>query len=387
MKDGAAAGATATKRPSARGRPKGDNEPVRGLVYASESHLADCRFRHLSPKTLDLYQEYEQSFIEWCATVGVPLLLPSLTATNVKLFSEYIRGRHGGKRNGEWAARSAVSTLKTWSRYLVDEDILEADYLSRVRLPQATIVARQAYEAWEIQALRGAMSDSPTATRDVAMLSLLLDTGMRISELVGMRLADTDLNARHVLVHGKGRLERILAFGNSAARDGGATVRRLRAYLAMRWAHPDLPEPERGRVWMGVHGRPLTDVGVRALFAKAAKASGLSHQEVHATRHTFAVRYLVRNPGDIEGLRYLLGHLSADMYRTYAGQAGILIAEVAGRESIADAMFAEERARPPFRPTFIRRDMERPDPASPVKREQESGRLTTRSKVSRHLPQ
>jgi site-specific recombinase XerD len=324
---------------------------VRGLVHASESHLADCRFRHLSSKTIAHYHEYEQSFIEWCAHTNQPLLLASLNAGNVKLYAEYIRTRHGGKRDGEAAARAAVSTLKIWSRYLVDEDLLEADYLSRLRLPKVTKVARQAYEAWEIQALRGAMSDSATSTRDVAILSLLLDTGLRVSELVALRLQDVDLTARRLIVHwGKGRLERVLPFGNSTSRDGGSTIRRLRAYLGLRWVNPQLPAELADQLWMSIHGMPLTDVGVRTVFAKAAKSGGLSHQEVHATRHTFAVRYLVRNPGDVEGLRYLLGHLSADMYRVYAGQAGALIAEVAGRESVADALFSEEvRSKPLLR--------------------------------------
>jgi integrase/recombinase XerC len=371
---------------------------VRGLVYASESHLADCRFRHLSTKTLTLYQEYEQSFIKWCAHSGLPLTLPTLNASNAKAFAEYIRTRRGGKRDGEWAARAAVSTLKIWSRYLVDEDILEADYLSRLRLPKATKIARQAYEAWEIQALRGAMADGPTSVRDLAILSLLLDTGMRVSELVGMRMQDLDLQARHVLIHGKGRLERVVPFGNSTSRDGGSTVRRLRAYLAQRWVHPKLLATDRDRVWMSIHGRPLTDVGVRTVFAKAATTAGLTHQEVHATRHTFAVRHLVKNPGDIEGLRYLLGHLSTDMYRVYAGQAGALIAEVAGRESVADAMFAEESperaiSRPRLLPVLSsgvgspRAGEQRPGPALPVKDRQEPGRLPTRSKAGRRHSQ
>lgn len=316
---------------------------MRGLVQASESHLADCRFRHLSSKTLAHYREYEESFIEWLVSQQITLRLASLNATNVRAFTEHIRTRHGGKRDGEWAARAAVSTLKCWSRYLVDEDVLEADYLSRLKLPQVTKVARQAYEAWEIQALRGAMADSSTGTRDIAVLSLLLDTGMRISELVGLRLGDIDLQARRIIVHhGKGRIERVLSFGNSETRDGGSSVRRIRAYLAMRHVNDGVPEKDRDRFLMSYAGVPLTDVGIRTVFVKAARRASLSHQEVHATRHTFAVRYLVKHPGDIEGLRYQLGHLSMEMYRVYAGQAGALIAEVAGRESIADALFSED---------------------------------------------
>lgn len=316
---------------------------MRGLVQASESHLADCRFRHLSTKTLSHYREYEESFIEWCVAQSIPLRLTSLNATNVRNFSEYIRTRHGGKRDGEWASRAAVSTLKCWSRYLVDEDILEADYLSRLKLPKVTRVARQAYESWEIQALRGAMAETSTSTRDIAVLSLLLDTGMRISELVALRLSDIDLQARRVIVHhGKGRIERVLSFGNSETRDGGSSVRRIRAYLAIRHVADRVPAAERDRFLMSYAGAPMTDVGVRTVFVKAARRAGLNHQEVHATRHSFSVRYLVKNPGDIEGLRYQLGHLSPATYRVYAGQAGQLLAEIAGRESIADAMFSED---------------------------------------------
>jgi len=300
---------------------------------------------------LALYEEYERSFLRWCADLGKPLTLLTLTPRNAMEFSEHIRGRRGGKRNGEWAARSAVGVLKVWSSYLTDEDILEADYLSRLRRPKVTIVARQAYQAWEIQSLRQAMSETGTAIRDVAMLAFLVDTGLRVGELVSLNVRDVDLASRRVTVYGKGRLIRVVPFGSSEARDGGGTVRRLRAYLNWRRVNQQLPAADQQRLWMSYDGRPLGTQGVREIFIRSAERAGVSHHEVHACRHTFAVRYLVKHPGDVDGLRYALGHLSADMYRTYTGQAGALLSEIAGRESIADEMFGEstDRRKVPLR--------------------------------------
>ena len=315
---------------------------VPSLVKASESHLADCRYRHLSPQTLRLYGIYERAFLEWCQHEHVPLELTSLVMPHVKRASEWVRSRNGGKRGGEWAARTFVRTMKVWSRFLVEEEELEADYLSRLHAPKVTQVARQAYQTWEIQAIRGALSETTTGVRDVAILSLLLDTGLRVGELVQLRVGDLDLRSRRVMVaSGKGRKQRVLPFGGEA-RDGGNTVRRLRAYLETRGRlHQDDP------IFITVEGRPLSDSAFRRAFIKAARRAGVSHHEVHGTRHTFSVRYLVAHPNDVEGLRYLLGHISDDTYRIYAGQAGAIIAEIAGRESIADAMFGEE-------PTMLR---------------------------------
>jgi site-specific recombinase XerD len=319
---------------------------VRNLIQASEAHLADCRFRNLSGRTLELYGYIEEDFLKYLRHEELPLAMHALNAENVRGWASWhLEHAHGrGKRDGESVIRTGVGILKTWSRWMVNEDLLEADYTARVKRPKTTRTARQPYEAWELQALRGAMAETITGTRDVAMLTLLIDTGVRVHELMSLRLDDLDLNARRLkVVWGKGRKERYLPFGSSDERDGGRSVRRLREYLKIRRVSPRCPEANADLLWMTYDGLPFTQGGFQGHFRKLARRAGLTHTEVHATRHTFAVNYLVRaslrgNHNPVEELRYLLGHLSEDTYRIYIGQAGQIIAEIEGSQSISDQL-------------------------------------------------
>lgn len=332
---------------------------VRNLIQASEAHLADVRYRNLSGKTYSLYEYIERDFLTYLQSIDAPLALRSLNAEGLRGWAAWRRERAvDGKRGGESIVSTGIGILKTWSRWLVSEDVLEADYTARLARPKTTKTARQPYEAWELQSMRGVMAESVTGPRDIAALALLVDTGLRVQELIGLRLSDVDLQGRRLkVVWGKGRKERYLPFGSSEERDGGRTVRRLREYLKVRRVHPRCSPEDQEKLWMTFDGYPLTISGFQTHFRKMARQAGLSHAEVHATRHTFAVNYLVQasirgNHNPVEELRYLLGHLSDDTYRVYIGQAGQILTEIGGHTSVADRLFGQETVTPANVSTF-----------------------------------
>lgn len=309
---------------------------MRSLLEAKEYHLADCVYRRLSPKTIRAYTQTWDDFIRWCQTNGEGLTLHSLNAPNVKACANWVGTRRQGKRGNQSARLAFVACIKVAAKFLVDEDILEADTLAKVKRPKVDKGTRHALDAWEIQAIRGALSASPFAARNVAMFALSLDTGVRIEELCGLTLDRLDLESYRITVVGKGRRERVIPFG-SAERGGGKTARLVKEYLKVR---PDAPTD---RLWLGLGGHPLTQQGWRRAFKLAAKEAGIPDRVPHELRHTFATRWIVRNwdKGDgarIETLRYLMGHLSDDEYRTYSQDAGRLISDMAGRESLYEAM-------------------------------------------------
>ncbi len=307
------------------------------LEQASRDHLDDCQYRNLARATLDTYAIYEQAFIDWCGVHDVPLTLASLNAANVKAAAETIRVRKPGKRSGEFAKRTFVSIMKLWAAWLVDHDQIE--HPIRVRLPKVTKVARRPLELHEVQAIRGAMTDSPTGVRDIAAFRLLLATGIRIGELCRLTLDDVDMKAYTLKVRGKGAHERILRFGDGT-RSGGKTVEALRDYLRVRRAG-------RSRAFfVSATGWPLTPTGFRTAYGKACARAGVADRVVHRTRHSFATHFLLRHRGDVEGLRYLMGHLSDDQFREYTGQAGRILAELDGDEVGAAAMLDGGRMRP-----------------------------------------
>lgn len=170
-----------------------------------------------------------------------------------------------------------------------------------------------------------------SALRDRAILLLLLDTGLRASELCALTIADVDLKAGRITVKhgvtggakgGKGRFVQI----------GKATRRTVWRYLASRADGEDPSAP----LILGRRDRPMNRDGLRLLVKSLARRAGVPHCHPHQFRHTFAINYL-RAGGDVFTLQALLGHGSLDMVQHYARIADSDIERAHLRASPADA--------------------------------------------------
>jgi site-specific recombinase XerD len=323
---------------------------VDNLVRAFACHLIAVQAQNASPKTLLLYDGRHKQFLTFLLQQGLtpPFHLDDLNAANVRRAAIWIRERSRGHRGGESAARALVSTLKTTSAWLADEEYIEADLVARVKRPRVNAIARTPFSRDEVRELRHAALDSRHAARDTAIICLLLDTGMRVGGLCSILLDDLSLRDRRVVLRLKGGREHVLYFGSANARDGGRAVRVLKQYLSdraelvRRWDDRGKPGRHRGYLFLGFDGWPLTPPGVRAILSRLAAESGLPHVFPHRFRHTMATNYLVEHPGDETGLRGILGHLSDDMYRVYAHLAHEIIAQRAGRAALSESWLGDE---------------------------------------------
>jgi site-specific recombinase XerD len=142
------------------------------------------------------------------------------------------------------------------------------------------------------------------ADRNKAIVLLLLDTGMRASEICGLKIADMDLRNYYIKPFGKGDKERIIPF---SARTGQAVFK----YLVTRKS-----EPVNNPLFVTSQGRAMDRGQLLKLLVAAGKRAGVQDTHPHRFRHTFAITYL-RNGGDAYTLQRMLGHTSMDMVRTY----------------------------------------------------------------------
>jgi site-specific recombinase XerC len=145
--------------------------------------------------------------------------------------------------------------------------------------------------------------------RDVAMVELLAGAGLRVGELLALRVGDVTLGERSgqvVVRRGKHRGYRTVPLT--------ASVRKaLAAWLAIHAQADDADAP----LWWGPRG-PLTDrSAVNRMLAKYARRAGVAPCGPHVLRHTFATRYLAANPGDLRGLAALLGHSNLNPVMIY----------------------------------------------------------------------
>jgi len=145
--------------------------------------------------------------------------------------------------------------------------------------------------------------------RDLAILLLLLDTGMRLGELAGLTLGDLDFDLNLARVLGKGRRPRACPFGKK-------TARALDRYLRARARHRDA---DRTTLWLG-HAGPMTDNGLYQVVRDRAERAGLGHVHPHQFRHSFAHAWLA-NGGNEGDLMRLTGWRSREMVNRYGASA------------------------------------------------------------------
>jgi integrase/recombinase XerC/integrase/recombinase XerD len=140
---------------------------------------------------------------------------------------------------------------------------------------------------------------------------LLLDTGLRIGELVNLKMDDVHMDEGYLKVMGKGKKERIVPIGNSAQRA-------LQRYL-FRF-RPKPINPVVNNVFLSVNSQPLTENSLKLVFARLSRRSGVHRLHAHLCRHTFATRFLI-NGGDVFTLQQILGHSTLEMVRHYVNLA------------------------------------------------------------------
>ena len=148
------------------------------------------------------------------------------------------------------------------------------------------------------------------ASRNQAIIFVLLDTGVRLSELVKMTINDIDTETGYIKVLGKGAKERVVRIGKTAQKA-------LWRYLIYR------PNNGRKELWLTEEGEPLLQRGVQSLIKRIKQRAGITSQgSVHRFRHTFALDFL-RADKNVFNLQYLLGHSDLDMVKRYTVALGM----------------------------------------------------------------
>ena len=144
-------------------------------------------------------------------------------------------------------------------------------------------------------------------TRDLAMIDLLCSTGMRIGEVAAMTLDDIDLRSRIVLIHGKGKKERLIYLSCNE------TVANIKNWLSLRGSmRPDHPF-----VFFNRHKGPISIHGIEDIFNKYKRLADINiHATPHYLRHTFATN-LLANGSDLRSVQEILGHSNVSITERY----------------------------------------------------------------------
>jgi integrase/recombinase XerD len=209
---------------------------------------------------------------------------------------EALRRRGQGPRS---LAR-ALAAIRGLYRFARDAGHVRADpaaLLETPRLPRRLPRALSQRDAAAV--VEAPAGDAPLALRDRAVLELLYGSGLRASELSGLRPGDVDLQSQLLVCRGKRDRQRVVPIGDAARRAVEAYLARARSRL-IRGADP-------GVLFVSRRGRPLARQAVWRIVRKHARARGVRGAFPHALRHSFA-SHLLEGGADLRSVQALLGH-------------------------------------------------------------------------------
>ena len=169
--------------------------------------------------------------------------------------------------------------------------------------------------------------------RDVAIVSLMVDTGLRASEVTGAVISELDIDRGLVSVLGKGRKHRTVAFGRSSGKY-------ILSYMLHERDNDSLSE----RIFLTSTGKEMNRGVLYQMFRRLKRTSGITRVHPHLLRHTYATTFLM-NGGNAFMLKEALGHTTMDMVLAYVHLAGAQVAEATRAFSPIDRLSARDRRK------------------------------------------
>jgi integrase/recombinase XerC len=286
---------------------------VRGRLAAElaafDLHLMDER--GVSRHTRAAYGNDLSRFARFLSEVFFSRPLASVSASDVDALA--VRSYLAHLRAEDLAKASIgrhLSALRTFFAFLKREGHVAVNPAKAIATPRKDHALPRTLSVSEAGAVVEAKGrEGPLGARDRALLELLYATGLRVSEVVALRLDDVDLAARQVRTVGKGKKERIVPFGRAA---GEAVKAWLKERARMRPSARDA-----AFVFLNAQAGRLTDRSVRRILDRAVLAADVPrHASPHALRHSFATHLLAAG-ADLRSIQELLGHASLSTTQKY----------------------------------------------------------------------
>jgi integrase/recombinase XerD len=231
-----------------------------------------------------------------------------LEGAEVSDLVDWIRSRRAAGLASATMARK-LSALRMFFRFLVAEGRRSEDPSRTLETPRPWRSLPRCLPEDEVDALLAAPDPGhPRGLRDRALLEVLYATGLRVSELLGLRLEDVNVAGGFLLVRGKGDKERLVPLGERAADALGAYLEQGR---------PALLKGRSPLVFPGLRGRPLTRQGFWKNLRRLARSAGITRAlSPHTLRHSFAT-HLLEHGADLRTVQALLGHADISTTQIY----------------------------------------------------------------------
>lgn len=268
------------------------------LRFAIDDFLIEQRIRGNTSKTV---QYYSLSLGLFARFVGFGISLQEITLNSLRSYYLHLSGRGISSTT----IQTYIRALRSFLTWCYEQEYISVNLPEKFRLPKAQRKTIDVLTDSEILQLLSCFNLRYLIhLRNYCMCSLMLDSGLRLHEVVTLTIGHLYLPEGYIIVDGKGNKQRIVPLGLS-------TRKALSRYLSRR---PGCASTD--RVFLMSNLEPVTDSTLRQMFRKLKKRSGILRLRAHLLRHTFATRYL-ENGGDMYSLQQILGHTSLEMVKKY----------------------------------------------------------------------
>lgn len=273
--------------------------------------------RPLSLKTIEFYQICLKGLVAFAAIADWPAP-GQLTRDHLRDYRYFLENepryfvtkQRPLEKASPCTVRHYLNVAKIFLNWCEEEEYIANSPARHFRLPAPNNQDVEPYRDDEINAMLAVCENDIAhgnrffGVRNKAIISVFIDTGLRLNELCGMGISELDPALQQVRVLGKGAKMRVVPLNGEARRA-------LKLYLK------EFRRPGGNEVWQTEDGQPLTFHGVRLLIDRLKARAGVpSDGGAHRFRHYFATRYL-ENGGDLNSLRLLLGHATLYMVLRY----------------------------------------------------------------------
>lgn len=275
--------------------------PLRRMI---DVFMLDCESRRLTNQTRAYYQRRLKQFATYCDEQGIARVDQITPADLRRYFAAMV------ERNlAEDSQATAARVIRGWLNFLVREEVLDKSPMAKVRMPRPSKRILPAFEESEVAKLLDATGTSRDGLRDRAIILVLLDSGLRVSELCGLNVGDIDTQDGTVFVRqGKGKKDRTCFVGAKARKA------LLRYLLTADDVANDSP-----LFTNEATGERITHSGIRQMCRRLKKRCGLQDVTPHKFRRTFCL-WSLRAGMDLVSLSRIMGHEDTSLIRRYAAQ-------------------------------------------------------------------
>ncbi len=303
-----------------------------------------CQTEGKSPKTIEWYTTFLYKFLAFLEFGDFATDAAHINKEVIRAFIVYLQVEAKTPRSKKPLSPATVQgyvrTLRVFFSWVVREEYLPDSPTAKIPVPKATQKVINTFTHEQIGKLAEACyRTNGNGYRNLTILLLLLDTGIRVSELVNINHEDVNLAEGWIKIKvGKGGKERIVPIGSVVQKSLWKYINHFR------------PQPltqKVTRLFLSDDGLPLTRSGIQQMLRRCGKRAGISGVRCspHTFRHTFAKSYLI-NGGDIFSLQKILGHSSLASVRTYLNLFGTDIKKQHQKYSPADNLVNEPAVLP-----------------------------------------